>query len=99
MYVSDLLVILWVHNVLVLFQVLLREASCYLPYSLLQEITYSILIYFEQMVLKTELTTIQINKANYLDAEAPFLDVDLSITNGIVSFIMISILKSLTYHL
>ena len=54
--------------------------------------------YLEQMVLKTEFTQIRLNKANYLDAESPFLNLDLSITNGIVSFIMISILKSFDFH-
>ena len=34
--------------------------------------------YFEQMVS-------QINKANSFDTEAPVLDLDLSVTNGIVS--------------
>ena len=31
-------------------------------------------------------TELQLNKANSSDAEAPFLDLNLSITNGIVSF-------------
>ena len=30
-------------------------------------------------------TELQLNKANSLDTEAPFLDLNLSITNGIVS--------------
>ena len=30
-------------------------------------------------------TKLQLNKANYFDTEAPFLDLNLSITNGIVS--------------
>ena len=38
--------------------------------------------YFEQMVYLTEL---QLNKAISSDTEAPFLDLNLSITNGIVS--------------
>ena len=29
-------------------------------------------------------TELQLNKANYSDTEAPFLDLNLSITNGIV---------------
>ena len=31
-------------------------------------------------------TELKLNKANYSDTEAPFLDLKLSITNGIVSF-------------
>ena len=31
-------------------------------------------------------TALQLNKANSFDTEAPFLDLNLSITNGIVSF-------------
>ena len=31
-------------------------------------------------------TELQLNKANSSDTEAPFLDLNLSITNGIVSF-------------
>ena len=31
-------------------------------------------------------TELQLNKANYSDTESPFLDLNLSITNGIVSF-------------
>ena len=38
--------------------------------------------YFEQMVGKIYPTELQLNKA---DTEAPFLDLNLSITNGIVS--------------
>ena len=38
--------------------------------------------YFEQMVGQTEL---QLNKVNSSDTEAPYLDLNLSITNGIVS--------------
>ena len=30
-------------------------------------------------------TELRLNKANYSDTEAPFLDLNLSITNGIVS--------------
>ena len=30
-------------------------------------------------------TELQLNKANYLDTEATFLDLDMSITNSIVS--------------
>ena len=41
--------------------------------------------YFEQMVCKIYPTEIQLNKSNSTDTEAPFLDLDLSITNGIVS--------------
>ena len=41
--------------------------------------------YFEQMVGEIYLTKLQLNKANSSDTEAPFLDLNLSITNGIVS--------------
>ena len=30
-------------------------------------------------------TELQLNKTNFADTEAPFLDMDLSITNGIIS--------------
>ena len=41
--------------------------------------------YFEQMVGQIYPTELQLNKANSSDAEAPFLDLNLSTTNGIVS--------------
>ena len=41
--------------------------------------------YFEQMVRQIYPTELQLNKANSSDTEAPFLDLNLSITNGIVS--------------
>ena len=41
--------------------------------------------YFEQMVGKIYPTELQLNKANSSITEAPFLDLNLSITNGIVS--------------
>ena len=41
--------------------------------------------YFEQMVIQIYLTKFQLNKANSSDTEAPFLDLNLSISNGIVS--------------
>ena len=43
--------------------------------------------YFEQMVHVGQIypTELQLNKANSSDTEAPFLDLNLSITNGIVS--------------
>ena len=40
---------------------------------------------FEQMVGQIYPTELQLNKANYFDTEAPFLDLKFSITNGIVS--------------
>ena len=40
---------------------------------------------FEQMVGQIYPTELQLNKANSSDTEAPFLDLNLSITNGIVS--------------
>ena len=41
--------------------------------------------YFEQMVGKIYPTELQLNKANSSDTEAPFLDLNLSLANGIVS--------------
>ena len=41
--------------------------------------------YFEQMVGQICPTELQLNKANSSDTEAPFLDLNLSITKGIVS--------------
>ena len=41
--------------------------------------------YFEQMVGQIYPTELQLNTANSSDTEAPFLDLNLSITNGIVS--------------
>ena len=41
--------------------------------------------YFEQMIGQIYPTELQLNKSNSSDTEAPFLDVHLSITNGIVS--------------
>ena len=41
--------------------------------------------YFEQMVCHIYHTELQLNKAYSSDTEAPFLDLNLSITNGIVS--------------
>ena len=41
--------------------------------------------YFEQMVGQIYPTKLQLNKANSSDTESPFLDLDLSITIGIVS--------------
>ena len=43
-------------------------------------------LYFEQMVGQIYPTKLHLNKANSSDIEAPFLDLNLSITNGIVSF-------------
>ena len=41
--------------------------------------------YFEQMVGQIYTTELQLNKANSSDTEAPFLDLGLSITDGMVS--------------
>ena len=41
--------------------------------------------YFEQMVGQIYPTELQLNKANSSNTEAPFLDLNLSITNGMVS--------------
>ena len=48
------------------------------------QMTYLI---FEHIVGQIYPTELQIHKANYSDTEASFLDLDLSITNGIVSSI------------
>ena len=42
--------------------------------------------YFEQMVGQMYPTELQLNKANSSNTEAPFLDLNFSITHGIVSF-------------
>ena len=42
--------------------------------------------YFEQIVGQIYPTELQLNKVNSSDTEAPFLDLNLSITNGIVFF-------------
>ena len=42
-------------------------------------------IYFEQMVNRIYPAELQLNKANSSDTEAPFLDLNLSISNGTVS--------------
>ena len=41
--------------------------------------------YFEQMVGQIYPAELQLKKANSSDTEAPFMDLNLSITNGIVS--------------
>ena len=41
--------------------------------------------YFEQMVGQIYPTELQLNKANSSDTKAPFLDLNLSVTNGIDS--------------
>ena len=41
--------------------------------------------YFEQMVGQIYPTELQLNKANSSDTEVSFLDMNLSITNGVVS--------------
>ena len=40
--------------------------------------------YFEQMISQIYPTELQLNKANYSDTKAPFLDLNLSITKSIV---------------
>ena len=41
--------------------------------------------YFEKLIGQIYPTELQLNKANSSDTEAPFLDLNLSVTNGIVS--------------
>ena len=54
--------------------------------------------YFEQMVSQIYPTELKLNKTNSSDTEAPFLDLDLSITYGIVSSNIYEILKKLIFH-
>ena len=42
-------------------------------------------IYFEQMVHRINPAELQLNKAHSSDTEAPFLDLNLSISNGVDS--------------
>ena len=42
-------------------------------------------IYFDQMVDRIYPTKLQLNRANSSDTEAPFLDLNLCISNGTVS--------------
>ena len=42
-------------------------------------------IYFDQMVDRIYPTELQLNRANFSDTEAPFLDLNLCISNGTVS--------------
>ena len=44
--------------------------------------------YFEQMVGQMYPTELQLIKANFSETEAPFLDLNLSITNGIISHLL-----------
>ena len=52
---------------------------------LLNNLSYIDIHYFEHMVGLIYPTLLQLNEAHSADKEAPFLDLDLSITNGIVS--------------
>ena len=45
----------------------------------------ALVIYFDQMVDRIYPTELQLNKANSSDTEAPFLDLNLCISNGTVS--------------
>ena len=55
----------------------------YLKYRFI--VHYSNLVYFENMVSQIYPSELQLNKANASDTEAAFLDLHLSISNGIVS--------------
>ena len=44
--------------------------------------------YFEQMVSVIYLTALWLNKADNFNTDSPFLNLDLSITNGIVGIIL-----------
>ena len=75
----------------------MRETLCYLCQTIIKLILLKLLTlppddllnidnpYFEQMVGQIYPTELQLNKANSSDTEAPFMDLNLSITNGIVS--------------
>ena len=54
--------------------------------------------YFEQMASQIYPTELQLNKAHSSDTEAPFLDLDLSITNGIISTKVYDKLKFLSSY-
>ena len=60
-----------------------------LKHLILPQDIYDLLIidnpYFEQMVSQIYPTELQLTKPNSSDNEVPFLDLELSITNGIVS--------------
>ena len=55
--------------------------------------------YFEQMLSQIYPTELQLNKANPLDTEDPFLDLDLSLTNDIVSSKMFDKLDDFTFDI
>ena len=78
----------------------MRETSCCLCQTIIKLILLKLLTpppdylddllnidnpYFEQMVGQIYPTELQLNKENSSDTEPPFLDLRLSITNGIVS--------------
>ena len=62
-----------------------RETSCCLCQTIFKLQVFDN-PYFEQMVGQINPTELQLNKASSSDTEAPFLDLNLSITNGIVSY-------------
>ena len=51
--------------------------------------------YFEQMVGQIFHTELQLNKANSSDTEAPFLDLNWSITNCILKFLLKSMINQM----
>ena len=73
----------------------MRETLCCLCQTIIKLILLKLLTqppdinidnpYFEQMVGQIYPIEFQLNKANSSDTEAPFLDLNLSIANGIVS--------------
>ena len=73
----------------------MRETLCCLCQTIIKLILLKLLYlddllnidnpYFEQVVGQIYPTELQLNKANSSDNEAPFLNLNLSITNGIVS--------------
>ena len=56
----------------------MSETSCCLFLTIIKRML------FEQMVSQIYPNALLLNKANSVDTEAPFLDLDLSITHGIV---------------
>ena len=51
----------------------------------LDDLLYKYNIYFDQMVDRIHPTELQLNRASSSDTEAPFLDLNLCISNGRVS--------------
>ena len=57
----------------------------FIDYIIIDDILNTTNVYFDNMVGQIYLSDLQLNKANASDTEAAFLDLHLSISNGIVS--------------